>query len=103
MRRVQADKPITRDLVPGSDHEDPSEQHSLDGVLHNPYVARLHVGIAVVHHDAVVAESVLLRGSPVDAGIAAHLAIVETVEVDTFSVHFEKTIPGINRIIDISG
>ena len=72
MGEIQMHQMIARYGVAGADDENAAEENALNRVAGDPDVARLHVGIAVVHDDAEIAVGIALEIDVfVQTGIAA--------------------------------
>ena len=89
-------------LVTRADHEDPTEKRPLDDVIHNPDIPRLHIRIAVVHHDPIVPEPVLFRRPTVDTLVAADLAIVESIQVHALAIDLLEPVADVGAAFHIA-
>ena len=67
-------------------HEDPAEFHPVQFVVFDHDVLGPHLDAGVIEHNAEVAERIILGRPAIDAGIAAHCAVVKAVQVDAFAV-----------------
>src|SRR5579871_390905 len=92
-----------RDPVPTANYENASDPRTIDGVFDDSDIPRLHIRIAVVHHDSVIPEAVLLRAPTIHADIPANLAIVESVQVHAFAVEFLEAVIEVRALFDVSG
>jgi hypothetical protein len=104
VREVQVRKMIAAYRVAGTDDENAAEEKTVDGVVRDADVARLHVRIAVVHDDAEVAVRIAFELVVfVEAGVAADFAVVEAVEVEALAVDFLELIVAVDRPLDVAG
>src|SRR5262249_2519615 len=94
---------IARDVMPLADHENAAVKRAVQLVLYHFDVLRPHPWIAVIEDNALVAVGIFVRAGPVDAGIAAHLAIMKAVEVDALSVYFFEMVAGIGAAFGVAG
>ncbi len=49
------------------------------------------------------AERIILRRGAIDAGVAAHRAVVEAIQVDAFAVDFFEAVAFVSGLIDVAG
>ena len=104
MGEVDPPQMIAGHGVAGANHENAAEKNTINRVAGDADIARLHVGIAVVHDDAEVAVGIAFEIDVfVQAGIAADFAIVETIEVETLAVDFLELIVAVDGTVDVAG
>lgn len=94
---------VTGNGVAGADDEDAAEERSVDGVAGNTDIPRLHIRIAVVHDNAVVAERIFGNFVFIAAEVPGDRAVVKAVEVDAFAVDFFEEIVGVVAGVDVAG
>ena len=85
-----------------ADDENTTEQYTVDCIIYDADIARLHVRIGVVHDDAVVAIRVAFGRFFVEACIAAHFAIMKAVEIETLAINFFKTVVAVDRLVHVA-
>src|ERR1019366_10024297 len=77
-----------------ADDEDAAVFHAIQQIVFDPHVARLHVGIGVVHDDAVAGD--------IHADIEGHFAIVKAVQVDAFAVDRGELVERVEGAVHIA-
>src|SRR5579884_3765931 len=103
MRRVQM-----RERIPGNAVARPDDEYSavlqpVEAVVSHLDVFRPHVLVRVVEDNPVISELIVCGLSTIYAGVAAHYAVVKSVEVDAFSVDLFQFIELVRGAIHVAG
>ena len=99
VRGIDVEQTIAQNAVASADDEDPAELHALQPVVFHQDVARLHIDVGVVEHDAEVAEGIVFGLAAIDAGVGAHRAVVEAVQVDALAVDLFELVRFVARAV----
>src|SRR5947207_606677 len=103
MRQVQPHQMIALYRVARPDDEDTAENDAIESVVHEPDIPRLHIGVAVVYHDSLIAIWIVRRTLCIRATVPAHLTVMKSVEVNALAINLLKYIVAVKRAIDIPG
>src|SRR5581483_1165682 len=102
VRRVQPRHAIVADHMAFAQRENPAEFHSGKAVAFDQDILRGHFDARIIHGDAEVAVGIIFRRAAIGAGVFAHGAVVETIQVDAFSVDFFELVVLIGRRIYVA-
>src|SRR5579864_1004188 len=102
VRGVDMAQPVAQDPVPRAYYENPAELHSVELVVFDQNVPRLHVGIGIVEDNSEMTERVILGFSAIDASVAANRAVMKAVQIDAFAVDLLKAVEVVAGAFDVT-